>query len=140
MTIDLDNQESQLSLSCPGCGYDVTGMIENDPCPECGRAVVYEEARFCQSVKKSLVGMLLGVFSFLLCFGVYSAFIGVCCAVAALIVCESAKRDVAKNKAHPRSAANIMSGQILGCLGLVMNTIVILYMVLFWLNGPLITV
>jgi len=84
--------------------------------------------------------MTLGLVSCVFCFSCYGAFLGLPCSMAGIIISEVAARDIQKNKAHPSSITFVYAGRVCGLLGFAINMLMIIYLILFWMNGPLISV
>ena len=133
-TTDLEHPKK---LTCVSCGYDVTGIIEHSPCPECGTPVNYAEASIPQSTRKAAIGMVLGILSTVTCIG-YGAFFGLPSAIAATWISILALSDIVNDRASWHSRSMAFAGLICGVLGLILNSIMLIYVISYIRHGNII--
>ena len=111
---------------CIVCGYEIVGFKVGDSCPECGSVVLQFSPGGALRSRKAKASLVLGVVS-ILSLPLYGI-VGIVCGVLAMYFAKKARGSVQSGLAPVSSLGMATSGKICGCVGVVINSVLILFL------------
>jgi len=119
--------------ACSNCEYNLVGVRIGDPCPECGKLFLLDEASE-QRIGSAVAALVLGMLSIVTC--MFYGIPGIVCGILAIVYAKKAREAVRLGRAPAFSLDFARAGKICGWVGLALAglffVLIVIYMVVIF--------